>query len=85
MSASIRRDRGFLFLGGTMKVTVNGSHMDIKASTLIDLLHELGINPQRVVVEVNLEIIKRDRFTEFKIKEGDSIEIVNFVGGGQDE
>ncbi len=65
-----------------MKVTVNGSNMDVKASTLMELLQELDINPQRVVVEVNLEIIKRDRFSEYKIKEGDSIEIVNFVGGG---
>ncbi len=65
-----------------MKVTVNGSSMDVKASTLMELLQELDINPQRVVVEVNLEIVKRDRFSEYKIKEGDSIEIVNFVGGG---
>lgn len=65
-----------------MKVTVNGSSMDVKASTLMELLQELDINPQRVVVEVNLEIVKRVRFSEYKIKEGDSIEIVNFVGGG---
>lgn len=65
-----------------MKVTVNGSSIDVKASTLMELLQELDINPQRVVVEVNLEIVKRDRFSEYKIKEGDSIEIVNFVGGG---
>ncbi len=65
-----------------MKVRVNGSQMDVKATTIAELLQELEINPQRVVVEVNLEIIKRDRFSEHKIKEGDSIEIVNFVGGG---
>lgn len=65
-----------------MKVKVNGLEMDIKADTVMELLKELNINPQRVVVEVNLEIVKRDRFTEYKIKEDDSIEIVNFVGGG---
>lgn len=65
-----------------MKVTVNGSSMDVKASTLMELLQELDINPKRVVIEVNLEIVKRDKFSEYKIKEGDSIEIVNFVGGG---
>jgi len=54
----------------------------VKAKTIVELLQELEINPQRVVVEVNLEIIKRDRFSEYKIKDGDSIEIVNFVGGG---
>jgi len=65
-----------------MKVKVNGSEMVVKAKTIVELLQELEINPQRVVVEVNLEIIKRDRFSEYKIKDGDSIEIVNFVGGG---
>lgn len=65
-----------------MKVRVNGMDMDVKAETLLELLQELNINSQRVAVEVNLEIVKRDRFNEYRIKEGDSIEIVNFVGGG---
>ncbi|MCS7234359.1 MAG: sulfur carrier protein ThiS [Thermodesulfovibrio sp.] len=65
-----------------MKVRINGNYMDVKAKTIAELLQELDINPQRVVVEVNLEIVKRDRFNDYEIKEGDSIEIVNFVGGG---
>lgn len=65
-----------------MRVRVNGEYMEVKALTISELLKELDINPQRVVVEVNLEIVKRDRFDDYKIKEGDSIEIVNFVGGG---
>lgn len=65
-----------------MKVRVNGLDMDVKATTVMELLEELQINPERVVVEVNLEIVKKDRFNEYKIKEGDLIEIVNFVGGG---
>ncbi|GLI54192.1 sulfur carrier protein ThiS [Thermodesulfovibrio yellowstonii] len=65
-----------------MKVRVNGMDMEVKAGTLLELLQELNINPQRIVAEVNLEIVRRDRFNEYKIKEGDSIEIVNFVGGG---
>ncbi|ACI21477.1 MULTISPECIES: sulfur carrier protein ThiS [Thermodesulfovibrio] len=65
-----------------MKLKLNGNDIDVKAKTIEELLKELDINPQRVVVEVNLEIIKRDRFADYKIKEGDSIEIVNFVGGG---
>lgn len=65
-----------------MKVRVNGMQLDVKATTIKELLEELNINSQKVVVEVNLEIVKKDRFDEFKIKDGDSIEIVNFVGGG---
>lgn len=65
-----------------MKVRVNGVEMDVMADTIAKLLKELDINPSRVVVEVNFEIVKRVHFDEYKIKEGDSIEIVNFVGGG---
>ncbi|MEJ5227900.1 sulfur carrier protein ThiS [Thermodesulfovibrio sp.] len=65
-----------------MRVKVNGTEMEVRAETLMELLEELSINPQRVAVEVNLEIVRKDRFSEYKLKEGDSIEIVNFVGGG---
>jgi len=65
-----------------MKARVNGMEMEVNANTVEELLKELDINPQRVVVEVNLDIVKRDRFSSYKIKDGDSIEIVNFVGGG---
>ncbi|GAB6183948.1 sulfur carrier protein ThiS [Thermodesulfovibrio hydrogeniphilus] len=65
-----------------MKIRVNGIDMDVNSRTLKELLDELKINPDRVAVEVNLQIIKKDKFSEFEIKEGDSVEIVNFVGGG---
>ena len=65
-----------------MRVKINGEYMEVNSLTISELLKELDINPQRIVVEVNLEIVKRDRFANYKIKEGDSIEIVNFVGGG---
>ncbi len=65
-----------------MKLRVNGIDMDVNATTIIELLNELNINPSRVIVEVNLEIVKRDKYEEYKLKEGDCIEIVNFVGGG---
>ncbi|HQA03844.1 MAG TPA: sulfur carrier protein ThiS [Thermodesulfovibrio thiophilus] len=65
-----------------INVKVNGVLMNVSASTIAELLSELQIDPDRVVVEVNLEIVKKERFNEFTIKDGDSIEIVNFVGGG---
>ncbi|HOA83392.1 MAG TPA: sulfur carrier protein ThiS [Thermodesulfovibrio thiophilus] len=65
-----------------INVKVNGVIMNVSASTIAELLSELQIDPDRVVVEVNLEIVKKERFNEFTIKDGDSIEIVNFVGGG---
>jgi thiamine biosynthesis protein ThiS len=42
----------------------------------------MGILPERVAVEVNLKILKRSEYAEYKLHEGDAIEVVYFVGGG---
>ncbi len=67
-----------------MRIKVNGESFETtRAGTIFELLHELKIESARVAaVEVNLSIIKRAEFSTFKLKEGDEIEIVNFVGGG---
>jgi sulfur carrier protein len=50
--------------------------------TLAVLLAELNIDLQRVAVEHNLTIVKRANYESLVVREGDEIEIVNFVGGG---
>jgi sulfur carrier protein len=66
-----------------MKIVVNGKEMELNDDlTVTGLLESLEIDPGRVAVEVNLKIIKRDDRDEHKLNEGDSVEIVNFVGGG---
>ncbi len=50
--------------------------------TIQDLLKELQIDPGRVIVEINLSIIRKSEFPTFKLHDGDKVEIVNFVGGG---
>ena len=50
--------------------------------TLATLLAELNIEPRRVAVEHNLTIVKRANYDSVIVREGDAIEIVNFVGGG---
>ncbi len=66
-----------------MKLTLNGELFDTsKADTVQDLLDELGIESGRVAVEVNLKIVKKADYAAFKLKDGDNVEIVNFVGGG---
>lgn len=66
-----------------MKLTINGSETDVTESlTVSGLLEELKIEPARVAVEVNLNIIKKANYQELFLKEGDTLEIVNFVGGG---
>jgi thiamine biosynthesis protein ThiS len=51
--------------------------------TVAELLGRLAIDPLRVAVEHNLKIIKRQTFSEAIVQEGDTVEIVNFVGGGR--
>ena len=65
-----------------MKVILNGEAYNTDALFINGLLDELKIASGRVAVEVNLRIIKKTEFDSLKLCEGDSIEIVNFVGGG---
>ena len=66
-----------------MKLVVNGDNINSNANTVQELLGELRIKPERVAVEVNLSIIKKSDYDSCRLKDGDRIEIVNFVGGGQ--
>ena len=50
--------------------------------TLATLIESLSMKPDRVAVELNREIVPRDRWPETQLKDGDRLEIVHFVGGG---
>ncbi len=66
-----------------MKLIINGNEQIIKDGlTVTGLLESLQIEPGRVAVEVNLKIIKKCDFESHMLKDDDSVEIVNFVGGG---
>jgi sulfur carrier protein len=66
-----------------LRITLNGEPYDLdEPLSVADLLARLSIDPRRVAVEHNLVILKRLRFAETLIQEGDQVEIVNFVGGG---
>ena len=66
-----------------LAVTVNGEPRRIPGpATLLELLGHLGLDPRAVVVELNREIVRRPRLGETALAQGDSIELVHFVGGG---
>ena len=66
-----------------MKIVLNGEPYEIAGPmTLTALLARLNIDPRRVAVEHNLDVVKRSTYDSTEIQEGDQIEIVNFVGGG---
>ncbi len=67
----------------SMRLKINGETRDnLKAATVMELMDELKIQPGRVAVEVNLAIIRKADYGSFALKDGDTVEIVNFVGGG---
>jgi sulfur carrier protein len=64
-------------------ITLNGDPFELdRPLTVSELLDRLAIDPRRVAVEHNLSILKRQAFSAAIIREGDTVEIVNFVGGG---
>jgi sulfur carrier protein len=64
-------------------ITLNGDPYDLGGPlTVAELLAQLDIDARRVAVEHNLAVLKRDAFDRTVVREGDSVEIVNFVGGG---
>ena len=66
-----------------MEVVVNGETRDLpEGMTISGLLELLTIVPERVVVELNLTILKRAQCPVTVLKAGDQVEIVQFVGGG---
>jgi sulfur carrier protein len=66
-----------------MKLKLNGTDSEAQDNiTVTELLSTLRIEPARVAVEVNLSIVKKCNFSSHVLKDGDSVEIVNFVGGG---
>ena len=66
-----------------MKIQVNGQEREIpEGMTVTQLLESLTIVPERVVVELNLTILKRAQLPGSVLNTGDQVEIVHFVGGG---
>ncbi|HZM86541.1 MAG TPA: sulfur carrier protein ThiS [Blastocatellia bacterium] len=69
-----------------MIILVNGNHTDIADdSGISDLIKLLGLDAQRVAVELNRRIVRRADWDSTTISEGDKVEIVHFVGGGEKE
>lgn len=66
-----------------MEITVNGKSKPLAAGTTVAaLLQSLDLQPMRVAVEVNEDLLPRKQFADTVVQDGDTIEIVTFVGGG---
>ncbi|KAF0190717.1 MAG: sulfur carrier protein [Gammaproteobacteria bacterium] len=68
-----------------MEIIVNGEkRRAADGLNLAGLLDELGFGEKRVAVELNLEILPRDRHAGYRLRDGDRLEIVQAIGGGAD-
>ena len=65
-----------------MEIKLNGKCVESSSHTLMDLVLEKGFDPEAVVAEVNFRVICQNSWKDLDLNPGDSIEILNFVGGG---
>ena len=65
-----------------MRVKINGKSEEIQDVTILDLLKSKNVEPRMVAVEVNSELIERDKYEATFLKEGDEVEFLYFMGGG---
>jgi sulfur carrier protein len=65
-----------------MKVILNGKAIETQCITILELLHENGIEETKVAVEVDEAIVPKSKLSQFTITENSIIEIITFVGGG---
>ena len=66
-----------------MRLTINGEEQSFEGGlNLAALVQALGLNPRKVAIERNLEIVPRSSYARVLLSDGDRLEIVQFVGGG---
>ena len=66
-----------------IKITVNGKQMQIIPKfTLKSLITKLKMPLNKIAIELNKKIIDKNRIAKIRLKKGDKIEIVHFIGGG---
>ena len=67
----------------SLEIRVNGEHRRVPGGlSIAQMLGELGLDPLRVAVERNLEVVPRATLSEVLVADGDAFEVVHFVGGG---
>jgi thiazole synthase len=83
LSAKVQLTREGFELEDTVSIRVNGDQRRVPAGiSVAALAQSLGLEPKKVAVERNLEIVPRSTHGEVIVEDGDEFEIVTFVGGG---
>jgi thiamine biosynthesis protein ThiS len=67
----------------SMEIRLNGKVREVaEGSTVLQLLRELDLDPQRVAVMVNEDIVRRERHAEATLRPGDTVEVLTIMAGG---
>jgi thiazole synthase len=75
--------RAAMSIDESLGIRVNGEHRRVPGGiSVAQMVNELGLDPLRVAVERNLEIVPRSSLGQVGVEDGDDFEIVHFVGGG---
>lgn len=65
-----------------MQITINGKPEEMQAGTVMDVLKQKDIDPHMVAVELNTQIVERDRLDTTNVQDGDKVEFLFYMGGG---
>lgn len=65
-----------------MNLLVNGKPQQCAHKTIAELIEDMGLAGRRIAVEVNQVIVPRSQHAEYRLAEGDTVEIVHAIGGG---
>ena len=71
------------YVSREVQVIVNEEPRELPAgATVADLVTSLGLGPRRIAVEVNRAVVPRATYDATVLRDGDSVEVIHFVGGG---
>jgi len=66
-----------------LRVELNGEPKELpEGATLLSLIEQLSLAPERVAVELNRDVVRRADWPATRLSDGDRVEVVHFVGGG---
>ena len=67
----------------SMQVTINGKPEEVQAGSVLEVLKHKEVDPHMVAVELNTQIVERDQLETTPVKDGDKLEFLFFMGGGE--
>ncbi len=66
----------------SIAIQLNGEERSVSASSLTELVEEMGLEQRMIAIELNLEVVPKSQYDVTGLKEGDRIELVHMIGGG---